>query len=275
MSVTFPSGQISPADAAVMETFVVPRYLSFFGDLALELLLAGEGARIVHLGCRTGYPDKQLCDLASGAEVVGLDASAPALDLAKSKLSGDMPPPIEYLLASELPTGLEAGAFSHALCLHPMGDAHERGLLYSEMYRLLCDNGQALIALPLRGSFQEVGDLFREYALKYDDGDLGKVVEEAMASRHSIETLSEEIEASGLDDVDVEIRTTNLTFDSGRAFMEDPVSRLLILPELTMSLGGLDLEKPLAYARDAIDKYWSEGKFELTLNVGCASARRC
>lgn len=271
---TFPTGPLSPADAAVMETFVVPRYLSFFGELALELLLAGEGARIVHLGCRTGYPDRQLCDLASGAGVIGLDASSAAIDLARSKLNPDAATSIEYLLSTELPTGLEAGAFTHALCLHPMGTHEDRDALYREMYRLLCDEGQALIALPLRGSFQEVGDLFREYALKHDDGDLGKVVEEAMASRHSIETLSEEIEASGLDDVDVEIRSTTLTFDSGRAFVEDPVSRLLILPELAIMLGGIDLTTPLAYARDAIDKYWSEGKFELTLNIGCASARR-
>jgi hypothetical protein len=35
-----------------------------------------------------------------------------------------------------------------------------------------------------------------------------------------------------------------------------------------------DLKKPLEYVRDAIDKYWSEGTLELTLNVGCASARK-
>jgi SAM-dependent methyltransferase len=265
---------LSPADAAVMETFVVPRYLSLFGELALELLLAGDGARIVHLGCRTGYPDKQLCELASDAELIGLDASAAALELARGKLAADPPPPIEYVLASELPTGLEPGAFSHALCLHPLGRFEDHALLYREMFRLLCEGGQALIAMPLRGSFQEVGDLFREYALKHDDGDFGKIVEEAMAGRHSIESWSEELEASGFDDIDVEIRSTALTFDSGRSFVEDPVARLLILPELSASLGGMDLEKPLSYAREAIDKYWSEGKFELTLNVGCASARR-
>lgn len=270
---TFPSGPLSPADAAVMETFVVPRYLSFFGELSLELLLAGEGARIVHLGCRTGYPDRQICELTARAEVIGLDASPAALDLARGKL-GDSGLPVEYLLSTELPTGLEAGGFSHAVCLHPVGSPHDRAQIYREMYRLLCDDGQALIALPLRGSFQEVGDLFREYALKHDDGDLGKTVDEAMASRHSIETLSEEIEACGLDDVDVEIRSVVLTFDSGRAFVEDPVSRLLILPEIALSLGGADIDKPLAYTRDAIDKYWSEGKFELTVNVGCASARK-
>jgi hypothetical protein len=134
--------------------------------------------------------------------------------------------------------------------------------------------GQALLALPLRGSFQEVGDLLREYALKYDEGGFGKSVEEAMALRPTIESLSDEIEEAGFDDIDVEIRHTELVFDSGRAFIEDPVSRLMILPELRAVLGGMDLTKGLEYVRDAIDKYWSEGKLELSLNVGCASARK-
>ena len=51
------------------------------------------------------------------------------------------------------------------------------------------------------------------------------------------------------------------------------MSRLQIVPELLTWLGGANLEKPLEYVRDAIDKYWSEGKLELSLNVGCASAR--
>ena len=78
---------------------------------------------------------------------------------------------------------------------------------------------------------------------------------------------------AGFDDVDVEIRQTTLPFDSGRAFVEDPVSRLQIVPELKNLLAREDLKKPLEYVRDAIDKYWAEGKLELTLNVGCASAR--
>ena len=87
-------------------------------------------------------------------------------------------------------------------------------------------------------------------------------------------TLSDELESAGLTDVDVEIRSTMLPFDSGRAFFEDPVTRLLILPELRTSLETSDLDESLEYVRDAIDKYWSEGRFDLTLNVGCASARQ-
>ena len=43
---------------------------------------------------------------------------------------------------------------------------------------------------------------------------------------------------------------------------------------LGKQIGVEDVAKPLAYVRDAIDKYWSEGKLELSLNVGCASARK-
>jgi ubiquinone/menaquinone biosynthesis C-methylase UbiE len=257
-----------------METFVVPRYLAFFGELTMELFLAGEGARIAHLGCRTGYPDRQLYETIQGASIVGFDSSTAALELARNKVAALGDVAIEYCETHALPTEFEDGNFSHALALHPIGTRDEREALYREMYRLLYPGGQALLAMPLRGSFQELGDLLREYALKFDDGELGSAVEEAMASRHTIETLSEEIEGSGLDDVDVEIRQTALSFDSGRAFIEDPVTRLLVLPEVQTWLPGIDMEKPWEYVRDAVDKYWSEGQFELSLNVGCASSRK-
>ena len=108
---------------------------------------------------------------------------------------------------------------------------------------------------------------------QFDDTEFSKAVEYALATRPSIESLSEELEGAGFEDVDVEIRQTALPFDSGRAFVEDPVTRLQIVPELHTWLGEHDLKKPLDYVRDAIDKYWSEAKLELAVNIGCASAR--
>ncbi len=268
------SEKLSPADAAILETFVVPRYLSLFGDLMLEMILVGETARVAHLGCRTGYPDLKLYERVDGVDIVGVDSSLPALELARNKAAvlGDVP--IEYRIAESLPLDLDEGIFTHAFAIHPISGPKDRVALFKEMNRLLCEGGQALVALPLRGSFQEIADLFREYGLKHDDSDFSKAIESALVGRPSIEALSEELEDAGLEDIDVEIRQTQLTFDSGRAFVEDPVSRLLIIPEVRTWLAVNDLQKPLEYVRDAIDKYWSEGKLELSLNVGCASARK-
>ena len=269
----FSEQKLTPADAAIFETFVVPRYLSFYGDLVLEMLLAGGAVRIAHLGCRTGYPDLKIYERIDQTEIVGLDTSIPALELARNKATVRGAETIEYRVQENGVMDDESAQFTHVITLHPVLTADQRLELFKEIRRLLCPGGQALIATPLRGSFQEVLDLYREYALKYDDAEFSKAVEFAIATRPTIESLAEELETVGLEDVDVEIRSTTLPFDSGRAFVEDPVNRLLILPELSASLGVQDMSKPLEYVRDAVDRYWSESKLELSINVGCASAR--
>jgi SAM-dependent methyltransferase len=269
----FSEQKLTPADAAIFETFVVPRYLTYYGELVLDMLLAGGGVRVAHLGCRTGYPDLKIYERIDNAEIIGFDSSIPALELARNKATVRGATGIEYRVQENGLDDVEGQQFTHVIALHPVLTTDERVGLFKDIERLLCPGGQALIATPLRGSFQEVLDLYREYALKYDDGEFSKAVEFAIATRPTIESLSEELETVGLEDVDVEIRQTTLPFDSGRAFVEDPVNRLLILPELRAWLGVQDMTKPLEYVRDAVDRYWSESKLELSVNVGCASAR--
>src|SRR5262249_49529206 len=50
--------RLGPAEAAIFETFVVPRYLALFGELAVEMLVESPEAQVVHMHCRTGYPDR-------------------------------------------------------------------------------------------------------------------------------------------------------------------------------------------------------------------------
>ena len=111
--------KLSPADAAILETFVVPRYLSLFGELAQQMLLVGESARIIHLGCRTGYPDLKIYEHAEGADIVGVDTSLPALELARNKaqVMGDVR--VEYRAAGDGSLELEEGLYTHAMTLHP------------------------------------------------------------------------------------------------------------------------------------------------------------
>jgi SAM-dependent methyltransferase len=266
--------RLGPAEAAIFETFVVPRYLALFGDLALEMMVESDEAQVVHLQCRTGFPDRGIALKLKGAHIIGVDDSQAALELARAK-AATMPEMVsEYRLCDTLPTPLPAAAFSHALTLHPLGNPEDRGSVLLECARLLAPHGQAVVAMPLRGSFQELADLLREYALKYDDHDVTSAVEQAVLVRPTVEMFGAEMEECGFDFVDVTLRPTTLAFQSARDFFEDPISRLLILPEVRLNLDMDDLEKPFAYVREAIDKYWSQGTFELTINVGCATGRR-
>ncbi len=269
-----PDVRLAPADAAIFETFVVPRYLSLFGELALESIMETDGAEVVHFGCRTGYPDRGLALRLSGARIFGLDESPAAIELARAK-AATMPDMVaEYRVFDGFPTSLSEGTFSHAVAIHPLAAPADRAQLIAEMARVLAPGGQLLVALPLRGSFGEVADLLRECALKNDDAALSAAVERAMGQRPTVEGFSSEIEEAGFHDVDVTLRPAAVGFANGRAFVEDPITRLLLMPEFRRNLATDEVSKPFGYVRDAIDKYWSEGEFELSVHVGCATARR-
>ncbi len=266
--------RLGSAEAAIFETFVVPRYMSLFGELALEMMAESQDAQVVHLHCRTGYPDRGIVLKLPGAYLFGVDSSAAALELARAK-AATMPQMVsQYRQVQAFPAPLPESAFSHALTLHPLGELEDRGEILAECARLLAPHGQVLIAMPMRGSFQELGDLLREYALKYDATAVGEAVEHAALARPSVEVLGVELEEAGFDFVDLSLRPATLRFRSGRDFFEDPIARLVILPELKLELGEGDHDDALAYIREAIDKYWSDGSFELTVNVGCATGRK-
>jgi ubiquinone/menaquinone biosynthesis C-methylase UbiE len=263
-------------DASLFEDSVVPRYLSFFGGLVAEMIIPSPGAQIAHIACRTGYPDPLVAEKMPSSVIVGVDGSAPATEVARAKAELYTEVQTTYLVGERVPTKLNERSFTHAYSVHPISDAKGRAALLGELRRVLMPGGQALLALPLRGSFPEINDMVREFALRQDLVELGKAIDDVAASRPNLETVSEEFENAGLSEVDVDVQLIAVSFGDGRQFLEDPIARLMVFPEMQVLL-ALDPELSTAcfkYVHDAISKYWSEGVFELTVNVGCASGRR-
>ncbi len=271
---TSPARRLGPEDAAIFETFVVPRYLSMFGDRMLAMLARGKDARVCHLQCRTGYPDRLLLEPLPNAEIYGTDNSPHAIDLARAKALAVGGGSFHYRVVDGFPLPFPTGAFSHAFTIHPLAAPAERTRLFEELARLLPARGQALVGMPLRGSFAEIADLLRECALKHELADLSNAVEAAVQLRPTEELLARELAEAGFEYVEASAEPRTLKFGSGRDFLEDPVTRLLFLPEFRVNLAMEDIEAPLAYVRDAIDKYWSAGTFELGVIVGVVSGRR-
>ncbi|MDB4998912.1 MAG: Biotin synthesis protein BioC [Myxococcaceae bacterium] len=265
---------LGPADAAIFETFVVPRYMAAFGEAALDMIdFTDAPARVAHLHCRTGYPDRDLATkLRSGLELHGCDRSVAAIELARAK--GATMPDLytDYRVQEGYPTTLPEGAFTHALTLHPSLAKDGRRALLEEFRRVLVPGGQAVMAMPIRGSFSELSDLLREYALKHEASEIDAAVTYASHLRPTMEMLDEELVEAGFTDVDVDLRPLLIKFRSGRDFIEDPSTRLLVIPDYCAELPIAMMNKPLFYVREAIDKYWSDAAFELTLQIGSVSA---
>jgi SAM-dependent methyltransferase len=265
---------LAPADAAVFETFVVPRYLRHFGDLVIEMISPPQNpgdAVIAHLGCRTGYPERGIIERIGPARLVGTDPSLAALELARAKAAAVPDLVADYRIFEGFPSPLPDGSFTHALVLHPPGRAASRLHFVRDAHRVLVPGGQVILALPLRGSFAEIADLLREYSLKSDTKKVHDAVDAAMLLRPTPESIGEELEALGFTDCEVDFRAVGVPFQSGRDLIEDPTTRLLLLPEwqTNLDLDEATFNAALQYLRDAIDRYWAEGGFELTLHVGC------
>jgi len=268
-----PARFLGPEDAALFETFVVPRYLSLFAERIVDTIVAAREARVVHLNCRTGYPDRLLLEKLPNAHVYGCDNSEHAIELARAKaktLGGFVS---DYRVIGGTTTPFPAGAFSHGFTMHPLTAPAERRMLLEELARIVAPRGQALVAMPLRGSFVEIADLLRECALKNELTELTNAVEAAVQLRPTTELFKRELESVGFEYVEVDVRTQTLRFENGRQLFEDPATRLMLLPEFRVNLNMPD-DGPFAYVREAIDKYWSDGEFELTVNVGVVSGRR-
>ena len=279
---TSPARHLGHEDAAVFETFVVPRYLSLFGEQLLRMLVPGRDARVCHIHCRTGYPDRLLLERLPNVHVHGCDASPWAIELARAKAAAlgtnDGGVVFDYRVADTLPLAFPTAAFSHAFTIHPLAAPRERRALLDELARIVAPRGQALVAMPLRGSFVEIADLLRECALKHELSELTNAVEAAMQLRPTDEVLERELEAVGFEYVDIDVRARTLKFAGGRAFFEDPITRLLVMPEFGVTAGlaapAQGVVDPFSYVRDAIDKYWRGRTFEMTVNVAVASGRR-
>jgi SAM-dependent methyltransferase len=269
---------LSVEEAAVFDASVIPRYLAYFGAAAAEMVFPYAQAMIANIGCRTGYVEPLLAEKMPGATVVAVDPSPGALELARAKASKLTSISVAHQVVDRLPLPLGSDSFTHGLAVHPLVSAQERYALLAELRRILVVGGQALVALPVRGSFPEIYDMLREYALRQDLADFGKAVELAAASRPTIESLSDELEKVGLTEVDIDVQLVGVSFNSGREFLEDPIARLVVFPDtrslIEVEVNPSALDAALRYVQDAITKYWSEGAFELTVNVGCASGRR-
>jgi len=270
--VTSRGAPLEAADAAIFETFVVPRYLAPFGELVVAALAPAESPQVAHVHCRTGFPDADIARRLGGARVFGCDRSRFAVELARAKAS--LVPELtgDYLLAHGDRAPLPDADFTHAVSVHPPVDAAGRAALFAEMGRLVAGGGQLVVALPLRDSFAEVADLVREHAVKQDDVALDERVARSMEEQPTADGLAAEVERAGFSLARVVVADRPLSFAGARAFFDDPAARLVVIPEI--AAGAAPAPLPVDYLREAIATYWGGGPFEVTLRIGCVTATR-
>ena len=265
----------APADILALESDVLAKYLSFFNTLAVDRVLLAPQAAVMTCGPLASSIVDAVIDRLPSAIVRGFEPSEAAI-LAAAERTSSLPATVDFEVLKSLPSKQPDAAYTHALIVHPIAAAKMRLQLVREAARLLVPAGQLLFSLPLRGSFPEIVDMLREFSLKHDTPSFGEAIEVGAHSRPTPETLTEDLERLGFVDVSVDVELLSVAFETGKDFIAHPLFRLVVVPELACMIGGSaeTLGSAIDYAKAAIVKYWSEGQFDLTVNIGCASARK-
>ncbi len=267
--------EIDYQSALAYETVVIPTYARVFGELLLRSVNVPARANMLDLSCRTGYPTIELLRMMGEGRLVAIDPDPSYLELARERADEDVGR--RLFLKQE---SVEALPFGNAVFTNVIGNlvdrtTTDRGLLLSEASRVLVPGGQLVITMPLRGSFNEVLDLFREVALKHDLAGVSERVEQYAMSLPSREMWQTEIESRGFVDVSIEQTTFPLEFESGHQLFADPTTLVAAAPEWQWIASAVEAPTEVIYrVQDAVDVYFRGRVFDVTVVAGCASARQ-
>ncbi|MFO0555036.1 MAG: hypothetical protein U0271_42050 [Polyangiaceae bacterium] len=262
-------------DVEALEAEVAPRYLAIFDDLVTDRVLVAPDARVLTCGPLASSLVAKVSERLADAHFTVYEPSRAGVEAAQSRTS-TTPFQAEYAMIRVLPFSVRDASQTHSLVVHPLSGAADRLHIMKESMRALVPGGQLVYALPLRGSYPEILDMLREFALKCDQPRVAEAVELAAQSRPTPETLVDDLERLGFVDVAVDVELLSVAYDNGPKFVPSPLFRLMIAPELTalLALPAATVQPALEYARTALAKYWSDGQFDLTVNIGCAIARK-
>ncbi len=245
-------------------------YLEPFVAHALEAIVAGGAPQIVQLFCGDGYLAPALFQRFPDTHLYGLDPSRDALAAAAGRVSEASM--FQPSVIESFPSTLPAASFSHAIAVHPPV-AHWQNVL-RESARLLAPRGQLVVCSPSGRAFIELFDLLRECALKLDRTDVAANLAGHAIERNVPAHLEQAWTSIGFTYVEATTHTFELSFSDANALFSDPAWLQYILPTVATSAGLTQVDPAFRYVRDAIDRYWSDRPFGLTVELACVSARR-
>jgi ubiquinone/menaquinone biosynthesis C-methylase UbiE len=262
--------------ARVFDTEVLPLYGRRFGHLALRAVDARPGATVLEIGCATGDLTLSLArrfDAAS--QITALESSAPLAAQAEAKLAAE-PAAAAKVTLRTTPTPLSPtvvlGDAEYDICVSNLavGDAPEPARAVAELSRMLKPGGELVVTLPLRGTWGEFLDLYRDVLRDSGKPESLAALDAYLAALPDGEAGARWMEEAGLTNVEVAVDRWQLLFKSAREFFFAPVIDLGPLSRWKRIAGrGDEMQDIFFFTKQAIDAYFGDGVFAVTVVAGC------
>jgi SAM-dependent methyltransferase len=268
--------------AKMYDTEILPAYAARFAGLLASRVEVRPRARIVEVGCATGALTRLLARrFDADSHITSLDESSAFVAEARAKIEtgGGAGPRarVAFVAQAGVPLRLpiESGAADNVVSNLAIAGCADPTAALDEAARLLAAGGQLAITAPLRGSWAEFIDIFRDVLR-----DTGRPTGVAAVDRHvrslpDAEALTRLLDDVGLSDVDVAISRWEVLFRSAREFFFAPlVAQGPLLAWKRLSGAGNDMQDAFFFTKEAIDTYYKGRPFAVTIVGAAVTGRR-
>ena len=256
---------------------ILPIWSARFGRLMLRDLTLPQKAMVLDVGCGTGYPSLEILRrMDDQGRIIAIDPSSPMLDEARTKagpLSGKR---IFFRSESAAPKlSFADDVYDLVVCNAGLQEFEDPEMAVREFARVCKPGGRVLVTLPLAGTYQEFFDIFREVLTKQDRQDAIDRLD-AYLTRFPAEPQAQGwLEDAGLADVTLEHESFTLLFKSSREFFFAPIIEYGPLSEWKRIAGkGQEMQAVFWECKNAIDQYFGDRSFAVTVAAGCARGRK-
>jgi ubiquinone/menaquinone biosynthesis C-methylase UbiE len=262
--------------ARVYDAEVGPVYGQPFADLILSTLAAGGAidrsprARIVEVGCATGALTAELARRFDGrARITALD-EAPFVSVARAKVAGEPTGRITFEVGPAAPLALPDASADLAVSNLAAAESADPAQAVRELARVLAPGGEAVLTTPLRGSWAEFLDIYRDVLMENGTSESVAGLDQLVEATPDGPAAAAWLEAAGLVDVELTTRRWEILFKSAREFFFAPLVELGPLSRWKRVAGrGEKLQDVFFFTKEAIDTYFRGRAFPVTI-VGAA-----
>jgi ubiquinone/menaquinone biosynthesis C-methylase UbiE len=262
--------------ARIYDDQIAPVWGSRFGKMLLRNLAVPEKGQILDISCGTGYPLVEVLRRKSdGTRVIAIDASSAMLDIARRKVADLGGKGVFFRTESPLPRlSFADDVYDLVLCNLGLAEMPNLKAALNDFARVTKLGGEVRCTLPLAGTWQELLDVFREVLVKHDKHEALDRLDRHVAAYPTVDDCCGLMLAAGLEPT-VEVEEFSLLFKSSREFFFAPVIEYGPLPEWKEIAGsGQELQDVFWYIKEAIDAYFGERAFQVTVKAGCLIGRK-
>ncbi|MBI4510121.1 MAG: methyltransferase domain-containing protein [Deltaproteobacteria bacterium] len=259
--------------ARIYDDEILPIWSHRFGRLLLRDIDVPPRAMVLDVACGTGYPAlEMLRRLDDQSRLIAIDASSAMLDMARRK-AGDLSGKRVFFRTETIETRLSFtdDVYDLVVCNLGLSELPQPARAFREFVRVAKPGGKVACTLPLAGTWGEFYDIYREVLVKHDKVAMLERLDAHLKLFPEPEELERWSEDAGLVDARVELDEFALLFRSSREFFFAPVVEYGPLSSWKEIAGskGQELQDVFWAIKQAIDAYFGERAFQITVKVGC------